>query len=63
MCATSTSTINIFVSYSHEDERWVRDGQYGIVPWLSRQLKRSGVEFWLDHTLQQLPGEDYKHKI
>jgi formylglycine-generating enzyme required for sulfatase activity len=56
-------TIHIFVSYSHEDDLWVKEGRHGLIPWLARQLRSRGVEIWHDHALQQLPGEDYKKLI
>ena len=49
-------TIHIFVSYSHRDGCWVKEGAYGLVPWLAQQLKHNGVEIWHNHALKQLPG-------
>jgi len=61
--SSNAETISIFVSYSHKDKRWVQEGPFGIVPWLATQLRRDHAEFWIDHNLQELPGEDYKRKI
>ncbi len=54
---------NIFVSYSRKDALWVQEGEYGLIPWLKRSLKRKGVDLWHDHALKDLPGEDYKRRI
>ncbi len=53
----------IFVSYSRRDARWVQEGEYGLIPWLQRSLKRRNVELWYDHALKKLPGEDYRQRI
>jgi hypothetical protein len=53
----------IFVSYSRRDARWVQEGDYGLIPWLQRSLKRRNVELWYDHALKELPGEDYRERI
>ncbi|MEI7832641.1 MAG: SUMF1/EgtB/PvdO family nonheme iron enzyme [bacterium] len=63
MSNTETDITNIFVCYSHDDDRWVKKDTYGIIPWLAKQLKRQDISFWYDHELHQMPGEDYKHKI
>ena len=52
-------TVHVFVSYSHQDDTWVKEGPYGLIPWLAQQLKRNGVEIWYDHALKQLPGAEY----
>ncbi len=57
------STVHVFVSYSHRDDAWVKEGPYGLIPWLAQQLKRSGVEIWYDHALKQLPGAEYRKLI
>ncbi len=56
-------TVHVFVSYSHRDETWVKEGTYGLIPWLAQQLKRTGVEIWYDHALKQLPGAEYRKLI
>ncbi len=57
------SKVQIFLSYSHEDRRWVEPGPWGLIPWLAQALKRDGVEFWYDPELRTLPGEDFKRRI
>ena len=57
------SKIHIFVSYSHEDDLWVQEGAYGLIPWLSRALRNDNVEFWCDPELRKLPGVEYKEII
>ena len=57
------STIHVFVSYSHRDDTWVKEGTHGLIPWLAQQLKRNGVEIWYEHALKQLPGGQYKKLI
>ena len=57
------ATASVFVSYSHEDNRWIQEGPFGLVPWLARNLKRDGVEFWYDPALNELPGEEFKKRI
>lgn len=57
-------TTRIFVSYSHEDARWVQAGeQFDLVPWLAHSLAGDQVEFWFDHALRKLPGIEYRQKI
>ncbi len=57
------STIRVFVSYSHLDERWVKEGVHGLIPWLAQQLKRKGIEIWYDPALRKRPGDDFKKQI
>ena len=57
------STIHVFVSYSHRDDTWVKEGPHGLIPWLAQQLKRNEVEIWYDHALKQLPGAEYRKLI
>jgi len=57
------ATTCVFVSYSHEDSRWVQEGPFSLVPWLARNLKRDDVEFWYDPALKELPGEEFKKTI
>lgn len=56
-------TTQVFVSYSHEDHRWVKPGPSALIPWLARALRRDNVEFWYDPALRKLPGEDFKQRI
>jgi formylglycine-generating enzyme required for sulfatase activity len=55
--------IHVFVSYSHRDDTWVKEGPYGLIPWLAQQLKKNDVEIWYDHALKQLPGAEYRKLI
>ena len=57
------STIHVFVSYSHRDDTWVKEGTHGLIPWLAQQLKRNNVEIWYDHALKHLPGAEYRKLI
>ncbi len=52
-------TINVFVSYAHEDHRWVDpNDKHNLIPFLAASLRRLNVKFWLDKELA--PGEKYK---
>ena len=57
------STVHVFVSYSHRDDTWVKEGTYGLIPWLAQQLKKNDVEIWYDHALKHLPGAEYRKLI
>ena len=57
------STVHVFVSYSHRDDTWVKEGPHGLIPWLAQQLKKNEVEIWYDHALKQLPGAEYRKLI
>ena len=57
------STVHVFVSYSHRDDTWVKEGTYGLIPWLAQQLKKNEVEIWYDHALKHLPGAEYRKLI
>lgn len=61
--AHGMSKFFIFVSYSHEDNWCVKEGPHGLIPWLARQLEKDGIEFWYDHALAKLPGEDFRKRI
>jgi hypothetical protein len=57
-------TVNIFVSYSHEDSRWVKeDSPHRLIPWLKRALNSEGVDIWWDKQLVNDWGERYRPKI
>lgn len=56
------SEILIFVSYSHEDSFWVQKGEFGIVPWLAKSLKRKNIEFWFDRKGLEI-GDKFKEVI
>lgn len=59
-------TTNIFVSYSHNDSRWVEKtsgNDFALIPFLSESLKWNNVVFWFDHELRQHIGAEYKEKI
>jgi hypothetical protein len=30
-----TKTIQMFVSYSHQDSLWLQEGHHGLIPWLA----------------------------
>ena len=52
----------VFVSYSHEDSRWLdKEYEYCLIPWLERVL-RQDVEFWYDRAGIG-PGEVFRHRI
>jgi len=55
--------INIFVSYSHSDSRWIYEGDHGLIPWLEKSLKREQIHFWYDHDLKSFPFVEFKKKI
>jgi WD40 repeat protein len=57
--------LNIFVSYSHKDNRWVTEADdYTLIPWLATNLRRhNDIDVWCDHALKQMPGEEYKKRI
>lgn len=56
------SKVRIFVSYSHDDERWVRDKYaHAIIPWLQRMLRKR-AEFWFDRT-GLIAGDEFKSII
>ena len=57
------STVHVFVSYSHRDDTWVKEGTHGLIPWLAQQLKKNEVEIWYDHALKHLPGAEYRKLI
>jgi hypothetical protein len=55
--------VNIFVSYSHQNEDWVSaDGKYRLIPWLNTQLEEQ-ANIWTDHALKRLFGEEYTKLI
>lgn len=55
--------VNIFVSYSHQNEDWVSaDGKYKLIPWLNTQLEEQAI-IWTDHALKRLFGEEYTKLI
>jgi len=54
--------IHVFVSYSHEDSRWLdRENEYCLIPRLERSLRQDGVEFWYDPSL--VPGDEFTREI
>jgi hypothetical protein len=56
--------LNIFVSYSHENDVWVReDYDHSLIPFLARQLQVDGVQFQFDPELKNLPGVKYLERI
>lgn len=57
-------TINIFVSYSHNNKSWVnKNEEFNLIPFLENSLNYLNVEIWYDHDLKTLPGIDYEKKI
>jgi len=53
------SRIRIFVSYSHEDYRWVdAESDCNLIPWLARSLRRE-AEFWYDPELRKSAGAPF----
>jgi hypothetical protein len=52
--------IQIFVSYAHQDSRWLGDDS--LIPWLARSLRRDQVVFWWDRE-GILPGDEYRKLI
>jgi hypothetical protein len=54
--------LQVFVSYSHKDHRWVdRDNPHNLIPFLADSLRRDGVEIWYDHAL--IPGDKFQQEI
>jgi len=58
-------SVRIFISYSHNDRRWIDDPHDGLVEWLRKTFVGLGtpIELWFDHELRKLPGEIYKTRI
>ncbi len=52
------ATIRIFVSYAHEDKRWLEpeNDPYVLIPFLQESLRREDVFFWYDKHL--IPREN-----
>ena len=45
--------IRIFVSYSHDDDRWFKArSRYDFIPWLQKSLQKDQVELWYDRGLE-----------
>lgn len=63
MAIMGSDTLRIFVSYSHENDDWVRQGPNNLIPLLEKALKRDQVEFWCDPELRKMPGEKYRDII
>jgi len=56
------STIRIFISYSHDDDRWFdARSRYNFIPWLQESLRRDQVELWYDRGLEA--GEEFQRRI
>ncbi|MBN1569128.1 MAG: toll/interleukin-1 receptor domain-containing protein [Acidobacteria bacterium] len=55
--------IRVFVSYSHNNDLWIRRGPHSLIPWLANALRRDGIEFWYDPELKNLPGVRYREEI
>lgn len=54
--------VEIFVSYSHLDRRWIdKTDPHNIIPYLAQSLARQDVQIWFDRLL--IPGEKYKEVI
>src|SRR6185437_2189046 len=53
----------IFVSYSHEDERWL-DPRAGrkLIPFLADSLRKQNVLFWYDRTGISA-GDEFRRRI
>ncbi len=54
------SPARIFVSYSHEDSRWL--GEDSLIPWLARSLRREKIEIWFDREGLP-PGVEFRQRI
>ena len=60
--AASNELTHVFVSYAHEDKKWLeRDYAYNLIPFLEDSLRRQGVVFWYDKGL--IAGEEFKNRI
>lgn len=56
--------MNIFVSYGHSDERWVKEGvERELIPWLRRQLQLDDVTIWADPRLSEHPSRKFREEI
>ena len=53
--------INVFISYSHDDDRWIKESNCNLIPWLEGALKNRNVVLWYDHNLEG--GSKYKDEI
>lgn len=54
--------LHLFISYSHEDGRWVdRTHRRHLVPFLADSLARQDVGIWYDYAL--IPGDKYREVI
>lgn len=61
-CLGTSEMVNIFVSYSHLDKRWVDPAdEHNLVPFLNLSLAKDGVRFWYDGDLGA--GDDFRAKI
>jgi hypothetical protein len=52
--------IQVFVSYSRTDQRWIREDS--LIPWLARSLKKDKVDLWWDKE-GILPGDEFRRLI
>lgn len=60
----SENKVVVFVSYSHENERWVKKtpgDKKSLIPWLAAALERDDVVFWHDERIDG--GDPYTEKI
>jgi hypothetical protein len=54
--------LQVFVSYSHLDHRWVDSGNpHNLIPFLADSLRRDGVKIWYDHNLTA--GDKFQEEI
>jgi hypothetical protein len=54
--------VQIFVSYSHLERRWIDETDpHNIIPYLAQSLARENVQVWFDDWL--IAGEKYKEVI
>ena len=55
--------MQIFLSYAHEDDMWVQEGEFGLIPYLAASLRTQNVTIWYDPKLRERSGEDYRRVI
>jgi TIR domain len=53
-----SETVNIFVCYARDDERWIGD----LIQWMQKNLKRFDVEFWWDRSDIQ-GGDEWRRRV
>ncbi len=54
--------IRVFVSYAHEDSRWLDPAyRFNLIPFLAESLRKQNIEFWIDRKL--VIADEYRKLI